>query len=293
MTQHDSQQGHGRAVGDRDGDAAQPWSDLDSPARQALARARVLVIGVGGLGCPAALCLAQAGVGRLVLCDDDRVHVTNLHRQILFSEQDLGRDKLDAARDALLAQGAGAVDLVRSRFLPENAAALVNGVDLVVEGADNFATKFLAADACHLGSRPIVHGAGVRWRATTWSVPARGRPCYRCLFEDVLPDDAAPNCAEAGVMGPVVGLAGALMADLGLDLLLGRDDRVGLMHTFDGLTDRLRTVRLHARKTCPLCGERPTLREIREADYLSTSTQVPGTSPRTEACGRTPEPHIH
>ena len=254
-------------------DAGPPWTEFDDATRRTLARARVLVVGAGGLGCPAALCLARAGVGHLVLCDDDEVHVTNLHRQVLFSEGDVGRDKLDAARDTLLAEGAASVELVRTRFLPDNAVELARGVDLVMEGADNFATKFLTGDAGHLAGRPVVHGAGVRWRATAWSVRAQGRPCYRCLFEDVLPDGAAPNCAEAGVIGPVVGMAGALMAELAIDLLLGREDRTGLMHTFDGLNDRLRAVRIHARRSCPLCGEHPTLREIREEQYFAPLCQ--------------------
>ena len=264
-------------------DAGTPWTQLDADARRTLARARVLVVGAGGLGCPAALCLAQAGVGHLVLCDDDRVDVTNLHRQILFSEGDVGRDKLDAARDALLAQGAASVELVRSRFLPDVALELARSVDLVMEGADNFATKFLVGDAGHIAGRPIVHGAGVRWLAPARSVRAQGSPCYRCLFEDVLPDGAAPNCAEAGVIGPVVGMAGALMAELALDLLLGREDRTGLMHTFDGLNDRLRAVRIHARRSCPLCGERPTLREIREEHYVAPLCQSLGTEHHDDA----------
>lgn len=214
-----------------------------------------LIVGLGGLGCPAALALARAGVGTLLLCDDDIVDATNLHRQILYSQKDVGRDKLDAAREALLRESARCVELIRSRFLPENSRALVRRADIVLEGADNFATKFLASDACYLEKTPVVHGAGVRFVGTAWSVSAAGRPCYRCLFEDLLPDDQAPNCTTAGVFGPVVGVVGALMADLALDALLGTTDRVGQIFSFDGKRQTVRTTFVPPRPDCPLCSE--------------------------------------
>lgn len=212
-----------------------------------------LIVGLGGLGCPAALALARAGVGTLLLCDDDVVDATNLHRQILYTTQDVGRDKLDAARDSLLAEGARTIELVRSRFLPENSRALVRRADIVLEGADNFATKFLASDACFLEKKPVVHGACVRFVGTAWWVGALGRPCYRCLFEDLLPDEEAPNCSGAGVFGPVVGVVGALMADLALDALHGTSDRAGQVFSFDGKRQVLRASSVSARSDCPLC----------------------------------------
>jgi adenylyltransferase/sulfurtransferase len=232
----------------------------------------VLVVGVGGLGCPAALALARAGAGTLVLVDDDVVDVTNLHRQILFSDADVGADKLEAAGRALEEAGNGSrIELVRTRLLPENARALARSADIVIEGADNFATKFLAADACHLERKPVVHGSAVRFSATVFAVSERGSPCYRCLFEDLPPGDAQPNCAEAGVLGPVVGLAGALMADLALRLLSGDAGASGSIHTYDGLTDRLRAVEVTPRASCPLCGTEPTILNTDESRYTGTS----------------------
>ena len=244
-----------------------------SPERNALQTRSALVVGVGGLGCPVALALAEAGVGRIVLCDDDLVDSTNLHRQILFSETDVGTDKLDAAERALYRAGAlpGSIELVRSRFLPENARELARGVDVVIEGADNFATKFLCADACFLEQRPVVHGAAVRLRATVLTVAGAGAPCYRCLFEDLPSGEAAPNCAEAGVLGPVVGFAGALMADRALSVLLGDSSVFGNLVSFDGKADRAREVTLSARAHCPLCGPNHDIRTVSYDRYTAPS----------------------
>lgn len=233
--------------------------------------ARVMIVGLGGLGCPAALALSQAGVGTLVLVDDDPVEASNLHRQILFLEQHVGQAKITAARDTLLRRGRkhDAIELVHSRFLPENARELARSVDLVIEGADNFATKFLVADVCHLEKKPVVHGAAIRWRATAWLVGPSGRPCYRCLFEDLPLDGANATCREAGVMGPVVGIAGAVMADLALRWFTGDARAPGVVHTFDGKTDVLRTVNVPSRPACPLCGEDPSIFGVDESRYTA------------------------
>lgn len=220
-----------------------------------LGSARVLIIGMGGLGCPAALALARAGVGALGIADDDEVDRSNLHRQILFDDADVGRPKIAAAADAL-ARLAPSVRVERheTRLLPSNAVELVRRYDLVVEGSDNFATKFLAADACALAERPVVHAAAVRWHGTALAVGPHGRPCYRCVFEDI-PLEDAPNCAEAGVVGPMVGVVAAAQADLALSLL-GGEDVTGELFTFDGKALAARRRRVGARRGCALCGER-------------------------------------
>jgi adenylyltransferase/sulfurtransferase len=219
----------------------------------------VLLVGVGGLGCPAALVLARAGVGTLGLCDDDAVERSNLHRQILFTEGDVGASKLDAAARALRSARGGEgsppnLRLHRTRLLPDNAVSTVSEYDLVLEGADNFATKFLAADACAIAGVPIVHASAVRWIGTALAVRAAGGPCYRCLFEDVLPAEEAPSCAEAGVMGPVVGVVAAAQADLALAILDGVAVG-GELVTYDGRTDVLRRRTIPSRAECPLCGQ--------------------------------------
>lgn len=233
-------------------------------------RKRALVVGLGGLGCPVAAVLARVDELELWLCDDDLVDESNLHRQLLYREQDVGKDKLAAAEHALLELGVSEerLHLVRSRLLPDNARELVRQVDVVIEGADNFATKFLAADAAHLEARPIVHGAGIRFVATAWAVSAAGGPCYRCLFEDV-PPGAQRGCSEAGVMGPVVGFCGALMADLALRVLGNDPTAYGSLYTYDGERDRLRQVEASRRPGCPLCGDSPSIAEIKASRYTN------------------------
>lgn len=231
--------------------------------------ARVLIVGMGGLGCPASMALARAGVGTLGIADDDDVDLSNLHRQILYGERAVGAPKIEQAA-AALQRLAPALVIVphETRLLPENARALVSQYDLVVEGSDNFATKFLAADACMLQSIPIVHGAAVRWHGTALSVAARGAPCYRCVFEDI-PEGAQQGCNEAGVMGPMVGVVGALMADLALAALDGRGR--GTLVTYDGKAGVLRTRAIASRGGCVLCGDKRSITGIEETRYTAPS----------------------
>ncbi|MCA9584922.1 MAG: HesA/MoeB/ThiF family protein [Myxococcales bacterium] len=233
-----------------------------------LADARVLVVGVGGLGCPAALALALAGVGTLGLVDDDRVDASNLHRQILFGEADVGEPKVSVAAKALVARAPSLrVEPHDARLTPRNARELVRGYDLAIDGSDNFATKFLLADACALERRPVVHGAAIRWHGTALAVSAEGAPCYRCLFED-LPEGEAATCDSAGVVGPVVGVVAAAQADLAISLLT---DLVvaGELVTFDGLamTARRRTVR--PRRGCALCSEDRSIASLTTSRYVA------------------------
>jgi molybdopterin/thiamine biosynthesis adenylyltransferase len=231
------------------------------------AEAKILVVGVGGLGCPAALALARAGVGSLALLDDDDVDPTNLHRQILFDAADAGQPKVEVAARALAKLGATCpIEPIAARLLPETALDLVRRFDVVVEGADNFPTKFLTADACALAGVPAVQGAAVRWYGTALATGPRARPCYRCLFEDI-PAEPVQNCDEAGVMGPVVGVVGALLASLALEVADGREP-YGRLITFDGKSDALRATRLRARAGCALCGEAPTIRALARDAYL-------------------------
>jgi len=241
---------------------------------EAGARKRLLIVGLGGLGCPALSVLARANEVELWLCDDDVVELSNLHRQTLYRDADVGRDKLDAAQQALIASGVAPERLVpvRSRLLPENARQLIGQVDLVLEGADNYATKFLAADAAHLEARPIIHGAAVRWVATAWAVAATGGPCYRCLFEDLPPEGVGPSCAEAGVLGPVPGVIGALQGAEAVRLLRGETPAfTGRLIQYDSGPMSFRTIRFNPNPSCAVCGTAPHIVELDPARYPAPS----------------------
>ncbi|MEO8800631.1 MAG: HesA/MoeB/ThiF family protein [Polyangiaceae bacterium] len=238
-------------------------------------RARVLVVGAGGLAAPSVLVLAHAGVGTIGLVDDDEVETSNLHRQILFRESDVGRPKIEALSEAITRENASIrVETHPTRFLPSNALDLASMYDVIIEGSDNFPTKFLTADACRLAAKPVVHASALRWIGTVLAVGPAGRPCYRCLFEDI-PQGDAPSCATAGVIGPVVGVVGALQAELALrivDLSKSQEDGApfGELVTFDGKTEALRRRRVAPRSSCMLCGDenKRQIREVTMARYV-------------------------
>lgn len=227
----------------------------------------VLLVGAGGIGAPCALALGQAGVARITVADLDRVERTNLHRQILFSDRDVGRPKVIAFAERMIGLFPPLrIEIARARIDADNAADLVSRAAVVIDATDNFASRFLLADACHLAKVPIVHAASIRWRATVLAAVPDGRPCYRCLFED-LPTDDAPNCATAGVVGPVCGLAGALAADRAVRLLAGDATAAGVITTYDGLRSALRDIVVTPRADCPLCGEAPAICALDASRY--------------------------
>lgn len=214
---------------------------------------RIAVVGVGGLGCPAALALVEAGVA-LRLIDEDTVERSNLHRQVLFGDEDLGRPKVEAARDALARIAPGIDVEVRAEHLaPGRTEALLAGCALVVEGSDNLPTKFLAADAAHAMGVPVVHGACVGWRGTVLPVWWAEAACYRCVFEEV-PEEESTSCAIAGVYGPLTSVIGAIMAADALRLLRGDRSMAGHLARYDAWKQSYRATRLARRSDCPLCG---------------------------------------
>ncbi len=236
--------------------------------QERLAAGSVLLVGMGGLGSPAALYLAAAGVGRLGLVDFDVVDRSNLQRQVLYGEPDVGREKLAAAAERLrAANSALELDLHPHRLGRENARELVAGYDVVVDGTDNFPTRYLVHDACYFAGRPYVYGSIFRFEGQA-SVFARGRgPCYRCLFPEPPPPGSVPSCAEAGVLGVLPGIIGSIQANEAVKLLLGIGETlVGRLLLFDALAMRFRELKLRRDAGCPLCGDRPTQHDLVEYD---------------------------
>ncbi|MBK8258744.1 MAG: ThiF family adenylyltransferase [Polyangiaceae bacterium] len=257
--------------------SAAPLSSTDdravASASPAFARpspnANVLLIGAGGIGAPCALALGQAGVGSLTVVDADRVDLSNLHRQVLFSDRDIGRLKIAAFAEQVAALfPAMHVEIIRARFTAENARDLLGRASVVIDATDNFATRFLVADACHIAQIPVVHTAAIRFRATVIAAAPEGRPCYRCLFED-LPNEPAPDCGTAGVIGPVCGVAGSLAADRAVRLLAGDTSATGVITTYDGLRSTLRDVVIRPRADCPLCGAAPQISTVESFRYAA------------------------
>jgi len=227
----------------------------------ALSGKSVLVIGAGGLGGPVLLSLAAAGVGRLVIFDDDVVETSNLHRQPLFGEADLGKRKAAAAAERLrrLSPAVRAEGHDR-RFDAGNAAELVGSVDVVVDGSDNFATKFLASDAAVAARRPLVHGGVLRYTAQLLTVMPGQTGCLRCLFEAPPGPGEVPTCAQAGVLGALAGFAGALMGAEAVRVLSGeRGAYAGRLVVYEARPGRARVVPVRARAGCPACEGRIAL----------------------------------
>jgi molybdopterin/thiamine biosynthesis adenylyltransferase len=214
-----------------------------------------LVVGAGGLGGPALLVLAAAGVGRLLVVDADAVELSNLNRQPLFGEADLGARKAAAAAARLgRLFPAVQVEALDLRFEPANAAALARRADVLVDGSDNFATKFLASDVAVGTGRPLVHGGILRYSAQLLTVVPGQTGCLRCLFEAPPPENAVPTCAEAGVLGALAGFAGALLGSEAVRLLAGeRGAHAGRLLVYEARAARARSVPVRRRPGCPAC----------------------------------------
>jgi molybdopterin/thiamine biosynthesis adenylyltransferase len=237
--------------------------DVGSSGQRKLLQSKALILGAGGLGSPAAVYLALAGVGTVGLVDFDVVELSNLQRQILHHTPDVGRPKLESARDNIHAYNPDVnVVLHETRLESDNAMDIISQYDLVINGADNFATRYLVNDACYLLNKPLVDGSILIFDGqTTVFMPGKG--CYRCLFPSPPPPGMVPNCAEAGVLGALTGLVGSIQATEALKLFLGiGESLVSRLLLIDALSMSFREVKLKRNPECPLCGDNPTVTEL-------------------------------
>ncbi len=245
--------------------------------QQRLKRARVLCIGAGGLGSPASLYLAAAGVGTIGLVEFDRVELTNLQRQILYTEEDRGRPKLDAAVARLRAMNPH-IDVRPhdTRFHAAVAESLLRDYDIVVDGTDNFATRYLVNDACVLFRKPNVYGSIFRFEGQASVFAAPDGPCYRCLHPDPPPPGLIQNCAEGGVLGVLPGIIGTIQATEAIKLAIGQGSPlVGRFLVFDALAMRFRELKLARDPECPVCGTHPRITELRDYDEYCDGVSEP------------------
>jgi adenylyltransferase/sulfurtransferase len=243
-----------------------------------LKAARVLCIGAGGLGSPTALYLAAAGVGTLGLVDADVVDLSNLQRQLLHGTDDVGRPKLDSARDRISEANPHVdVQLYPTRFTSDNAMDIIADYDVVIDGSDNFPTRYLSSDACVFARKPNIYGSVFRFdgQATVFA-PHLGGPCYRCLFPEPPPAGAVPNCAEAGVLGVLPGVLGMMQAIEAIKLILGLGDSLlGRLLHFDALKMKFREFKLRRDPDCPVCGEQPTISALQDYElFCGTADQT-------------------
>jgi molybdopterin/thiamine biosynthesis adenylyltransferase/rhodanese-related sulfurtransferase len=253
---------------------------------------RVLVVGAGGLGSPVAMYLAAAGVGTLGIADFDVVDVTNLQRQVIHGTSDIGRPKLDSARDRIAEINPHVVvEPIADRLTSANALEIVRAYDVVIDGTDNFPTRYLLNDACVLAGKPNVYGSILRWEGQVSVFWAERGPCYRCLFAEPPPPGMVPNCAEGGVLGMLPGIVGSIQAGEALKLLLGAGEPlIGRLLLFDALAMKFREMRLRRDPACPVCGENPSIHALIDYErFCGITPDAPSTGDDEMDDGGIPE----
>ena len=253
-------------------------AEVGEAGQQRLERASVAIVGLGGLGSPVALYLAAAGVGRLGLIDDQKVELSNLNRQILFEDCDVGRPKVEAAAGRLLIlDSALRLEARNESVRAANVEAIVAGYDLVVDGTDSFETKFLLNDAAVLLRKPLVHGAVLQWGGQATTVLPDG-PCLRCLFRDPPDPGEIQSCEEAGIIGAATGVIGSVMAEEALKVLLGAGTPLsGRIFQHDGLRGEARVTSFPRDPDCPVCSARPRISDLsRYEEQVSPRGQTLG-----------------
>ncbi|PYK71374.1 MAG: molybdenum cofactor biosynthesis protein MoeB, partial [Verrucomicrobia bacterium] len=261
-------------------------AQVGEEGQRRLKQAQVLCIGAGGLGSPAALYLAAAGVGTIGIVDQDTVDLSNLHRQILHGTSDVGSEKTDSARARLLAINPTlAIETYTTRLSASNASELICDYDIVVDGSDNLPTRYLSSDVCVWEKKPNIYGSVHQFEGqASLFAPHLGGPCYRCLFPEPPPPQAIPSCAEAGVLGVVPGLIGLIQALEAIKLIINKGDNLlGRLLHVDALTLRFREFKIRRDPNCPVCGDSPTITEPIDYEQFcnrGNGSKVPGISAR-------------
>jgi len=249
---------------------------VGSKGQRKLLESKVLIIGAGGLGSPVAIYLALAGVGTIGIVDYDTVDVTNLQRQTLHQNADIGRSKVESAKDTLLAYNPDVtVNTYEVPITSENAMELMADYDVIVSGADNFAARYLINDAAFLSGKPLVDGSILIFdgRATTY-IPGEG--CYRCVFPEPPPPGEVPSCAEAGVLGMLPGLVGSIQATEVTKVLMGLGKTLsGRLLLIDALDMEFREVKIRRNPDCPVCGDNPTVTELIDYEIFCGLAPIP------------------
>lgn len=239
--------------------------EVGAKGQKKLLNARVLIIGAGGLGAPAAMYLAAAGVGTIGIADADEVDLSNLQRQIIHATEDVGKAKVQSAKETMEKMNPDVtVNTYRTFVASDNIMDLIKDYDFIIDGTDNFPAKFLINDACVMAGKPFSHAGIIRFKGQLMTyVPGKG-PCYRCVFRNPPPKDAVPTCKQAGVIGAMGGVIGSLQAMEAIKYILGVGDLLtGYLLTFDAVTMEFRKVKLPSNtKNCAVCGENPTITEL-------------------------------
>ncbi|MCP5531482.1 MAG: molybdopterin-synthase adenylyltransferase MoeB [Opitutaceae bacterium] len=252
--------------------------EIGPAGQQRLAAARVLIVGAGGLGSPAALYLAAAGVGTLGIADHDKVELHNLHRQLLHRDADVGHAKVDSAAATLSGLNPH-IEIIThpDGVTPANVVELFGNYDVIVDGTDNFSVRYLNNDAAHLTGKPLVHGSIFKFEGlVTVFDTARGGPCYRCLHPEAPDRGSVPGCGEAGVVGALCGVIGSLQAMETIKLITGCGPALrGRLFVYEALSVQTQTLTIERNKRCPLCGRNPQITSIAAAAYQPTCTVAP------------------
>lgn len=266
--------------------------EVGGKGQKKIAQAKILIVGAGGLGSPAAFYLAAAGIGTIGIIDSDVVDLSNLQRQIIHTTPDLGRSKVLSAREKIQVLNPD-VNVIgyEDRLTSRNALRIIQDYDVVIDGADNFPTKFLVNDACFFANKPLVHGGILRFEGRVMTIVPHKSACYRCVFKNPPPPGLVASCQEAGVIGVLAGVMGTIQATEALKLVLniGRPltDR---MLDYDARRTSFREIRIRRNPNCPLCGEHPTITELLDHEQESCDLRTPVLSRQPTAASAQPEP---